>query len=441
MQSIEPLWADFTFKDHQLAGIKWMLSLEKGGSGGILCDEMGLGKTMQMVGLIKSGVNTSKRTLLVAPVAVLEQWTAVITRSGMGVAKPHPRGGWDTKGAAIQVCVIGYEMAAQRPQLLAAYEWDRIIYDEAHRLGSGNKSTEIATGLKGKKWLLTATPIVNGLKNLANLFKVMDIKIPTHSLEAMTPLIERYIMARTMDQLRASMPDAPPKPTFQTHRLDFSTEEEAEFYRGMSGVIQKRWKALGSDSALEKLQLFMRLRQLSLHPQIYIAARKKAIGKLYNRPDWVGSSTKFEAISKMVAKGRWIVFCHFHKEMDMLKELIGEAQIYSGAQTAAQKAAVLAWSHEAGDKVLLVQLQSGGVGLNLQHFNRVLFTGPWWTKALMDQAVGRAVRIGQRDVVEVHHVVLKEEEAMNIDTYMNDKAAAKGDLCKKVLEKGTSLLK
>ena len=88
-----------------------------------------------------------------------------------------------------------------------------------------------------------------------------------------------------------------------------------------------------------------------------------------------------------------------------------------------------------------MQLQSGGVGLNLQHFNRVLFTGPWWTKALMDQAVGRAVRIGQRDVVEVHHVVLKEEEAMNIDTYMNDKAAAKGDLCKKVLGLSLSTLK
>ena len=437
MQSIEPLWADFKFKEHQLVGIKWMLSLKMGG---ILCDEMGLGKTMQMVGLIKNGVNTSKRTLLVAPVAVLEQWAAVITRSGMGVGRPHRLGGWDTKGAAIHVCMIGYEMAAQRPQLLTAYEWDRIIYDEAHRLGSGNKSTKIAERLVGTKWLLTATPVVNGLKDLINLFKVIGIEA-SGDLESMVPLIERYVMARSMNQLRASMPDAPPAPTFQTHRLDFDTEEEGEFYRGMSGIIQKRWKALGSDSALEKLQLFMRLRQLSLHPQVYIAARKKAIGKLYNRPDWVGNSTKFEKIGKLVASGRWIIFCHFHKEMDMLKELIGNAQIYSGAQTAAQKAAVLAWSHQAGDKVLLVQLQSGGVGLNLQHFNRVLFTGPWWTKALMDQAVGRAVRIGQCDVVEVHHVVLKEEEAMNIDTYMNNKAAAKGALCKKVLDKAISLVR
>jgi hypothetical protein len=57
----------------------------------------------------------------------------------------------------------------------------------------------------------------------------------------------------------------------------------------------------------------------------------------------------------------------------------------------------------------------------------------------MDQAVGRAVRIGQRDIVEVHHVVLKEE-GMNIDKYMNDKADAKGELCKKVLEKAASVV-
>jgi SNF2 family DNA or RNA helicase len=84
--------------------------------------------------------------------------------------------------------------------------------------------------------------------------------------------------------------------------------------------------------------------------------------------------------------------------------------------------------------VLLIQLQSGGVGLNLQHFDRIIFSGPWWTSALMEQAIGRAVRIGQREVVKVYHLRLEEEEAINIDSVMMDKAAAKGELCKAVLE-------
>jgi SNF2 family DNA or RNA helicase len=68
---------------------------------------------------------------------------------------------------------------------------------------------------------------------------------------------------------------------------------------------------------------------------------------------------------------------------------------------------------------------SGGVGLNLQHFDRVVFMGPWWTAALMDQAIGRAVRIGQTKKVLVHHLVLKEEESTNIDLMMLEKAEMK----------------
>jgi SNF2 family DNA or RNA helicase len=80
-------------------------------------------------------------------------------------------------------------------------------------------------------------------------------------------------------------------------------------------------------------------------------------------------------------------------------------------------------------EVLLAQLVSGGVGLNLQHFDRVVFMGPWWTAALMDQAIGRAVRIGQTEKVIVHHIILKEEETINIDKMMIEKAETKRSLC------------
>jgi SNF2 family DNA or RNA helicase len=46
----------------------------------------------------------------------------------------------------------------------------------------------------------------------------------------------------------------------------------------------------------------------------------------------------------------------------------------------------------------------------------------------MDQAIGRAVRIGQKDTVEVTMLVLKEEESMNIDEKMLAKADEKRGL-------------
>ncbi len=55
----------------------------------------------------------------------------------------------------------------------------------------------------------------------------------------------------------------------------------------------------------------------------------------------------------------------------------------------------------------------------------------------MDQAIGRAVRIGQKNQVIVHRIFLKEEETKgitNIDDFMMEKAEMKRDLCESFLE-------
>jgi SNF2 family DNA or RNA helicase len=59
---------------------------------------------------------------------------------------------------------------------------------------------------------------------------------------------------------------------------------------------------------------------------------------------------------------------------------------------------------------------------------------PWWTAALMDQAVGRAVRMGQKEIVEVTLLILKEEETMNIDEKMLEKADEKRGILQKVFQ-------
>jgi len=454
-----PLWPGFEYKPHQVIGVNWMLSLEKEGSGGLLCDDMGLGKTIQLAGLVKNGSHRGDDTLLIAPVAVLEQWKSVLKRAHINVLVPSKSGiSWHRESAkyllAPNVHVIGYESALRKTTLVKLYPWKRVIYDEAHRIGSNNTSTELSLLLKAPiKWLLTGTPIVNKVREITRLLEIAGVKVPpTTDLDALSPTLKRYVMARSMDQLRATMPDAPPKPIYKNIELEFNTPEEREFYLGMTGVITRRWKALEADggggAALEKLKLFMRLRQLSLHPQIYIAGRKKSLKSLYTRPDWQGSSTKFDKLREIVCEAteshKWIIFCHFHHEMDMLQDMfrtetsVELVQQYHGGLTATQKQDVIERTHmplaEGKQEILLVQLQSGGTGLNLQHFDQIIFTGPWWTKALMEQAVGRAVRIGQKKVVNVYSLRLKEEEAINIDAYMFDKAEEKGHLCKKVLQ-------
>jgi SNF2 family DNA or RNA helicase len=290
---------------------------------------------------------------------------------------------------------------------------------------------------------------VNKLRDIARLLELLEARPTTSNFDTLSPLIKKLVLARTMEQLRSSIPDAPPPHTETTITLPFDTEEESEFYRGISGIIVRRWRALANDgNPLMKIELFLKLRQISLHPQVYIESRQKALGNRYERPDWLESSTKFEAIKGLIRDDprshKWIIFCHFHPEMTLLSAaLTGQAwirsvKIYNGTLSQAERTSLLESTHEPLEDgcsdVLLIQLQSGGTGLNLQHFDRIIFTGPWWTAALMQQAIGRAVRIGQREVVKVYYLKLKEEEALNIDAVMIEKAELKRDLCKKVLE-------
>jgi SNF2 family DNA or RNA helicase len=470
--SLKPLWPGFSYKEHQVTGVTWMMQRERAGTGGLLCDEMGLGKTIQMMGLIKNSVRRPcERSLLVAPVAVLEQWKAIVLRAGMSVMVPSESGySWVPEGPvksqlAPQVYIIGYERAQRSKSLVLTYPFQRVAFDEAHRLASGNGATELAAEIRTPhKWLLTGTPIVNKPRDLGNLLRLAGAHIEGKviTLDELRRHLKTFILARNMEQLRKMIPDAPPRPEYHKIVLPFSSEEEGDFYRGIQGIITRRWRALqhdgGAGAALAKLQLFMKLRQLSMHPQVYIEAQRKRLKGLYTRPDWAGSSTKFEAIQRLLrgadSSHKWIFFCHFHAEMELLRDMleaetcVETVQLYHGGMTAEEKKDVLERTQlpveEGMQEVLLVQLQSGGAGLNLQHFDRILFTGPWWTSAIMQQAVGRAVRIGQHKVVKVFQLRLaEEEEGTNIDAYMYEKAGEKELLCKEVLSgaEGAATLK
>jgi len=469
MATLRTLWNDFEYKPHQETGVTWMMNRENDKSvrGGILCDEMGLGKTIQMIGLVKNAVvKPREKNLLIAPVAVLEQWKKVVSKSKMTVMVPSDTGmSWKAEGKeyplSARVYCIGYEAATRKQWLVTASTWDRLIYDEAHRIASGNTGTELAERIEAdKKWMLTGTPIVNKIKDLTTLLRLIGVKsLPGNNLDALAPIIKKYVLARTMEQLRKSIPDAPKAPIHKTMNLDFLTKDEETFYHDKVDIIANRLNRLagnnGRGAVLERLKLIMRLRQVSLHPQIYNEARKNQLKSMWTQPDWEETSTKFEAIRSLVADAaeshKWIIFCHFRHEMQMLDDMLRAentvelVQQYHGGLTAAQKEDVLERTTmplmEGKQEVLLVQLQSGGTGLNLQHFDQIIFTGPWWTSALMQQAVGRAVRIGQTKQVVVYHLHLKAEEddeRMNIDRFIAAKAGEKGELCAKVLQSATT---
>jgi SNF2 family DNA or RNA helicase len=211
-------------------------------------------------------------------------------------------------------------------------------------------------------------------------------------------------------------------------------------------------------SSAEAFKLLLRLRQISVHPQVYInAKRREDIG--YNREDWLNTSTKLDKINEIISDDdttkvhKYIIFCQFNDEMALIRQyLLNECLVddenillYNGSMTQKERAEVLAKSKETTETtVMLLQLQAGGVGLNLQEYDRIIFVSPWWTSALMDQAIARAVRMGQTEVVKVYHLRLaaENEATINIDELVNAKAEEKRKMLEKLFlmcSQGTNL--
>lgn len=459
MPSLLPLWTGFHYQDHQVTGVRWMIEREAlKPSGGILCDEMGLGKTIQMLGLIKE--TKGNATLLVAPLSTLDQWQDTAERCGFCVWRCHSgKDEWELpknfRPSAKHLYVVNYERALARPTLVNQRVWPRAVFDEAHRMAdpSGQCFTLAKEQVQAtSRWFLTATPIVNSVKDALSLFKLLGHdELNATQPEQLQDIIQKHVLCRRMSDLRGVVSGLPDAAKEYNHILDFETADEAEFYRGIQGIIQRRFRMLKHEEGgqQEMFRLIMRLRQISIHPQVYIGARKRE-WRSYNRADWEDPSTKFVKLKELIERQssephRWLIFCHFHEEMELLQEylmmecpIVRECSLYSGALSAKQRADAIETSKGlligSQQEVLLVQLQSGGVGLNLQHCDRVVFMGPWWTAALMDQAIGRAVRIGQNDQVEVHRLILKEEASMNIDKRMLGAAERKRDLCNRFLK-------
>lgn len=475
---IRPLWPGFSYFQHQLDGIKWMLEKEIIGTsvpnrdgtinvlvrGGFQCDDMGLGKTIQITSAIVN--NSLPATLLIAPLAMIDTWSGVLQRAGCAVYEvakdaenpwklmnnsdaPIPRHFIKNRPA---IYVSNYEKLYHNPSLFNR-DWDRVVLDEAHKIRNGDgEVARYARKIKAPiRWAVTGTPLVNSLKDVVSLLAF--IGVPYSKLWRWEPrylqILPDIVIHRSLNELRKVIKDAPPIPEIYNEILPFTSKQEMEFYFGVQGASETLMKKYSKDllSSTEAFKLLLRLRQISVHPQVYINAKRREDSG-YTREDWVNTSTKLDKIYNIITSDtgdkvhKYIVFCQFNDEMAIIRQfLINKGIIkdenillYNGSMTQKERAEVLAKSKELSETtVLLLQLQAGGVGLNLQEYDRIIFVSPWWTSALMDQAIARAVRMGQTEVVKVYHLRLAAEHksAINIDEMINAKAEEK----RKMLEK------
>jgi SNF2 family DNA or RNA helicase len=115
-----------------------------------------------------------------------------------------------------------------------------------------------------------------------------------------------------------------------------------------------------------------------------------------------------ELLEEYAAQDRKVlVFSAFLNVLDTAMEIAGPNtfRIDGSVVTTARQQIVDAFSNQPGFGVLVMQIEVGGVGLNIQAASVVIVLEPQWKPSTETQAIGRSFRMGQTRRVNVHRLL------------------------------------
>ena len=412
---------------YQHEGVQWMVRREtEENAGGFLCDEMGLGKTVQVLATMT--VNVRPRTLIIVPKSIVSQWAAETARFVPsfrvhifdGVKRTAPVFDNSPWVVIAPYSVIGTRKGSPICPLLNI-NWDRVILDEAHEIRNPKSATHIACRkiTAPIRWVMSGTPIFNSNRDFVSLgaFVGLGRELLENSVEEVR---RKFVMRRTkLDLCKYNRRLELPPLDFKNIELEMYPEERElyseAFEAGREVAGQVVVNSLIYMQAL--LEAFLRIRQVMSWPQMYLdgIARKQEDEEPRR---WEGRSKKMETLLESIKshpREKTLVFCQFIGEMNHIQELLSAENLpvfrIDGSVNNDQRAErITAFKAGPANAVFLIQIKSGGVGLNLQEATRIYITCPSWNPATELQAISRAHRTGQTQRVTVRRLIYMGED-------------------------------
>ncbi|KAK9236840.1 SNF2 family N-terminal domain-containing protein [Lipomyces kononenkoae] len=342
--------------EHQVSGLKFLLSREDNDikhKGGMLCDDMGLGKTVQSIALMLSHredkeVHTSKNackcTLVVAPLALINQWATEIKTKAPSLSVLIHHGQSRTKSELVlkkyDVVITTYQLVASENQIngpLFKLDWWRLILDEAHTIkNKSSQSAQASCSLHGlNRWALTGTPLQNNIDELHSLFKFLHIpplsdpafwtdKISRPAaagrgklaMKRLQVVLAQVMLRRTKDVLVENGMKLPKRVVHKSTII--LTEPERAFYDNLEQKMGNKMQDLigeGGQKYMSVLLMLLRLRQACNHTAI--VASKLSENNDAVMPPSSEPKTKAIAEKSMVPRN----------EVDDLADLLGSMTV------------------------------------------------------------------------------------------------------------------
>jgi SNF2 family DNA or RNA helicase len=441
-----PVGLKCTMRKYQSDGLNWLNFLQTAGLGGCLADDMGLGKTIQTLSLlqynrenylseIKYGNETELKlsessqlkltSLIIVPASLIYNWENEIKRFVPDMKVYSYKGNQRKKSTFyfqnFDIILSSYHTIRQDIELISSFNFHYIILDESQVIKNpASMLYRTVTSLKSEfKLVLTGTPVEN---SLADLWTQLNFVNPgllgdlaffrrefAKPIEKMgddekelklRKIIQPFILRRTKEMVAQDLPPV----TEQTVFCDMTDEQFKVYDEEKSSVRNSILKSISSTglekSAIIVLQGLMKLRQLSNHPVLA-------------NEEYVFGSGKFETVlqdmENVVAEGHKIlVFSSFVKHLDLYADELRKKRtrfaMLTGASTKREKI-VNSFQLDPENKIFLISLKAGGVGLNLTAADYVFILDPWWNPASEMQALNRAHRIGQHKSVFVYRYI------------------------------------
>ena len=404
-----------SLRDYQEKGVRWLQMLHHYGFGGILADDMGLGKTLQTIAFLTSQVTEDSRVLILAPSGLIYNWADEFRKFApqLDLAVVH---GLKANREAIlsenhQIYVTSYATFRQDSELYQEMSFDFLFLDEAQVMK--NAQTKIAQSLRQfvvpAVFALSGTPIENHLGELWSIFQIVlpgllpskkeFMKLPA---DRVAQFIKPFVMRRKKEEVLTELPDL----IEVVYKNELEDQQKAIYLAQLQQMRERLAQVTDQEfqrSRVEILSGLMRLRQICDTPALFMDDYQGASGKLDSLRD----------LLLQVADGghRVLIFSQFKGMLEKIEQELPDLGLTSfkitGSTPAHDRQEMTKAFNQGERDAFLISLKAGGVGLNLTGADTVILVDLWWNPAVEAQAIGRAHRMGQEQMVEVYRLITK----------------------------------
>ncbi|XP_061347775.1 protein CHROMATIN REMODELING 5-like [Gastrolobium bilobum] len=483
-------------RDYQLEGLNFLVNSWRNDTNVILADEMGLGKTVQsvsMLGFLQNAQQINGPFLVVVPLSTLSNWAKefrkwlpdmnvivyVGTRASREVCQQYEF--YDDKKAGrpikFNALLTTYEVVLKDKAVLSKIKWNYLMVDEAHRLK--NSEAQLYTALSEfstkNKLLITGTPLQNSVEELWALLHFLDpdkfkskddfvqnyknlSSFNENELANLHMELRPHILRRVIKDVEKSLP---PK-IERILRVEMSPLQK-QYYKW---ILERNFHDLNKGvrgNQVSLLNIVVELKKCCNHPFLFESADHGFGGDSGNSDSSkleriVFSSGKLLILDKLLVrlhetKHRVLIFSQMVRMLDILAEYMSlrgfQFQRLDGSTKAELRQQAMDHFNAPGsdDFCFLLSTRAGGLGINLATADTVIIFDSDWNPQNDLQAMSRAHRIGQQEVVNIYRFVTSKsveedileraKKKMVLDHLVIQKLNAEGRLEKKEAKKGS----